>query len=118
MIDYLKSQIVDQRRIRFNSEVIRVRFDLTKHQLEVQIRHRNRQRTNDEEISTMFCEHLIWTSSLGYLKKNFRSIFADEPNLIKQKEKSIENLGFDTVNKVWIFLQSNRFENFCSLRLS
>ena len=95
MINYLQSQIKDQRRIRFDSEVIRVRFHSDKHQLEVQIRHRNQ-----SKISTMFCEHIIWTSSLGYLKKNFRTIFADEPKLIEEKQTAIDNLGFDTVNKV------------------
>lgn len=48
----------------------------------------------------MQCEHLIWTSSLGYLKENFHSVFANESALIAQKQDAIANLGFDTVNKV------------------
>jgi hypothetical protein len=89
----MKSFIPDDNRIRLNSEVIRVKYLPEKHQLLVDIRHQ-------EQITTILCDHIIWTSSLGYLKENFSTIFADEIELIKQKHNAIENLGFDTVNKV------------------
>jgi hypothetical protein len=89
----MKSFIPDDNRIRLNSEVIRVKYLSEKHQLLVDIRHQ-------EQITRILCDHIIWTSSLGYLKENFSTIFADEIELIKQKHNAIENLGFDTVNKV------------------
>ncbi len=98
MISYLKSFIPDDNRIRFNSEVIRVKYLKENHRLLVDIRHHDH--TSESQISTIQCEHLIWTSSLGYLKENFTSIFADEIELIEQKQEAINNLGFDTVNKV------------------
>jgi hypothetical protein len=97
-ISYMKSFIPDDNRIRLNSEVIRVKYLKDKHQLLVDIRHHNK--TSEQQISTILCDHIIWTSSLGYLKENFSSIFADEIELIQQKKDAIDNLGFDTVNKV------------------
>ena len=97
-ISYMKSFIPDDNRIRLNSEVIRVKYLPDNHKLLIQIRHHDQ--TSEEQISTILCDHIIWTSSLGYLKENFTSIFADEVELIKQKREAINNLGFDTVNKV------------------
>jgi hypothetical protein len=98
VISYLKSFIPDDNRIRLNSEVIRVKYLRDNHQLLVDIRHYDN--TSEQRISTIQCEHIIWTSSLGYLKENFSSIFADEIELIEQKKDAINNLGFDTINKV------------------
>ncbi|CAF1405759.1 unnamed protein product [Adineta steineri] len=97
-ISYMKSFIPDDNRIRLNSEVIRVKYLEDSHQLLVHIRHHSK--TNEEEISTILCDHMIWTSSLGYLKENFSSIFSNEIELIEQKQTAINNLGFDTINKV------------------
>ncbi|CAF1271176.1 unnamed protein product [Adineta steineri] len=97
-ISYMKSFIPDDNRIRLNSEVIRVKYLEDSHQLLVHIRHHNK--TNEEEISTILCDHMIWTSSLGYLKENFSLIFSNEIKLIEQKQTAINNLGFDTINKV------------------
>ncbi|CAF5183551.1 unnamed protein product, partial [Rotaria magnacalcarata] len=55
---------------------------------------------HEQETSTIVCDHIVWTSSLGYLKENFSSIFADEIELIEQKQDAINRLGFDTINKV------------------
>jgi len=92
----MKSFIPDDNRIRLNSEVIRVKYLKENHQLLVTIRCHNKA-TSEQQIS---CDHIIWTTSLGYLKENFLSIFADEIDLIEQKRSVINNLGFDTVNKV------------------
>lgn len=94
----MKSFIPDDNRVRLNTEVIRVKYLQNQHQLLVTIRHQNE--TSEEQISTILCEHIIWTSSLGYLKENFLKIFSDEIQLIEQKKDAIDNLGFDTVNKV------------------
>lgn len=94
-ISYLKSFIPNDNRVRLNSEVIKVKYLPDQHQLLVTIRT-----TDEQKISTILCEHIIWTSSLGYLKENFSSIFSDENELIQQKQNAINNLGFDTVNKV------------------
>jgi hypothetical protein len=91
----MKSFIPDDNRIHLNSEVIRVKYLKESHQLLVDIRHHP-----DEQINTIICDHIIWTTSLGYLKENFYSIFANETELIEQKKDAIDNLGFDTVNKV------------------
>ena len=97
-ISYMKSCLTDDKRIRLNSEVIRVRYLEEEQQLQIDIRDLNQ--TSNNEITSIQCDHIIWTSSLGYLKENFFSIFASEKELIEQKREAIENLGFDTVNKV------------------
>jgi hypothetical protein len=97
-ISYMKSFIPDDNRIRLNTEVIRVKYLKENHKLLVDIRHDNK--TSAQQITTILCDHIIWTSSLGYLKENFSSIFEDEIELIEQKRDAINNLGFGTVNKV------------------
>jgi hypothetical protein len=97
-LSYMKSFIPDDNRIRLNTEVIRVKYLKETHQLLVDIRYHDK--TSEQQISTILCDHIIWTSSLGYLKENFSSIFADEIELIEQKRDAINNLGFSTVNKV------------------
>lgn len=99
-INYLKSCIPDDKRIRLNSEVIRVKYLKETHQLLVDIRHLNK--TSEQQISSILCDHIIWTSSLGYLKENFASTFANETELIEQKKDAIDRLGIDTINKVII----------------
>ena len=110
LISYLRSLIPDER-IRLNSEVIRVQFLRDSHQLQVDIR--DHRRASGEAVTTIRCDHLIWTSSLGYLKANFSSTFATETDLLEQKREAIENLGFDTVNKVKRLFYSDD----CSSRL-
>lgn len=94
-INYLKSFIPNDNRIRLNSEVVRVQFNKADRKLLVDINDLHGQRKR-----TMACDHLIWTTSLGYLKEHFHAIFASEPALIEQKQSAIANLGFGTVNKV------------------
>lgn len=94
-VNYLKSFIPNDDRIRLNCEVTRVKFIEEDRKLLVEMLN-----LNDQRKKTMTCNHIIWTTSLGYLKQNFHRIFASEPELIKQKEKPIANLGFGTVNKV------------------
>ncbi|CAF4554081.1 unnamed protein product [Rotaria sp. Silwood1] len=43
---------------------------------------------------------LLDLSLADHLKENFSSIFADENELIKQKRNAINNLEFDTINKI------------------
>lgn len=96
LIAYLKSFISDPSRIHLNSEVIRVKYLSDQQRLQIDIRDT----VNQSIVRTLQCEHVIWTSSLGYLKENFTSVFQDEIELIQEKKLPIENLGFDTVNKV------------------
>lgn len=93
-IDYLCS-FIPKYKIRFNTEVTKVQFVHNKHLLIVQISN-----LLDGTVSNITCSHIIWTTSLGYLKENFWKIFASEPNLIHQKQNPIKNLGFGTVNKI------------------
>lgn len=93
-VNYFKSFIPNDR-IRLKCEVTRVTFNQDDHKLLVEVNDLNEKRTK-----TMICDHIIWTTSLGYLKANFRSIFTDEPRLIQQKQYAIDNLGFGVVNKV------------------
>ncbi|UJR27003.1 hypothetical protein I4U23_008308 [Adineta vaga] len=105
-ISYMKSFLTDEKRIHLNSEVIQVKYLKEDHQLQIDIRDLSQ--TSPNEITTIRCDHIIWTSSLGHLKENFFSIFANEKELIEQKRDAIENLGFDTVNKV-ILIYEKRF---------
>ena len=98
LISYLKSFIPNENQVQLNSEVIGVQYLREDRQLLVHIRHHDQK--SDNRISSIRCEHLIWTTSLGYLKANFSSIFAQEIQLIEEKKNAIDNLGFDTVNKV------------------
>ncbi|UJR16788.1 hypothetical protein I4U23_003687 [Adineta vaga] len=100
-IHYLKSFISDKNRIRLNCEVTDVKFMKQDAKLIVQLKDLNEQCTK-----TMICDHIIWTTSLGYLKKNFHRIFADEPELIQQKQNAIANIGFGTVNKVFLIYKT------------
>ena len=84
-IFYLKPLIPNDNRVRLNSEAIRLKYLQKNHRLFVHIR--NRIKKSEQLISTIMCDHMIWTSSLSYLKENFPSIFADEIKLVKQKKK-------------------------------
>ncbi|CAF4291359.1 unnamed protein product [Rotaria magnacalcarata] len=81
--------------MRLSSEVTKVAFDDSDHILTVELVNQL-----DGNISNLTCNHVIWTTSVGYLKENFQKIFSSEPDLIHQKQSSIENLGFGTANKV------------------
>ncbi|CAF2402689.1 unnamed protein product [Rotaria sp. Silwood2] len=94
-INYLKSFIPNDNRIRLNCEVTRVKFIEDDQKLLVEMNYLNEQR-----MKSMMCDHIIWTTSLGYLKKNLHTIFAEEPKLIQQKQNCIVNIGFGTINKV------------------
>ncbi|CAF1549955.1 unnamed protein product, partial [Rotaria magnacalcarata] len=93
-IDYLRSAI-PKNQMRLSSEVTKVAFDDSDHILTVELVNQL-----DGNISNLTCNHVIWTTSVGYLKENFQKIFSSEPDLIHQKQSSIENLGFGTANKV------------------
>ena len=109
-INYLKSFIPNNNRVRLNCEVTRVKFIAEDRKLLVQMNSINEQRSK-----TIMCDHIIWTTSLGHLKQNFHRIFAEEPQLIQQKQTAIANIGFGTVNKVKSFkviLQMELFSRF------
>ena len=97
-MNYLKSFIPNDNRIHLNCEVTQVTFSQQDRKLLVQINCLNEQRTK-----TMMCDHIIWTTSLGYLKKNFHRVFSEEYELIQQKQNAIANIGFGTINKVRFF---------------
>lgn len=97
-INYLKSFIPNNNRVRLNCEVNRVKFIAEDRKLLVQMNSINEQRSK-----TIMCDHIIWTTSLGHLKENFHRIFAEEQPLIQQKQTAIANIGFGTVNKVESF---------------
>ncbi|XP_066992054.2 uncharacterized protein [Anabrus simplex] len=46
------------------------------------------------------CEHVIVTSSLGYLKENYRTMF--EPALPPLMVQAIQDMGFSTINKIYL----------------
>lgn len=97
-INYLKSFIPNSNRVRLNCEVNRVKFIADDRKLSVQMNS-----TTEQRSKTIVCDHIIWTTSLGHLKENFHRIFAEEPQLIQQKQTAIANLGFGVVNKVESF---------------
>lgn len=80
-----------------NCEVIRVKYRSEDQKLLVEMNCLVEQRRKQ-----MICDHIIWTTSLGHLKKHFHEIFAEIPELIQQKQNAIANLGFGTVNKVFL----------------
>ena len=94
-INYLKSFIHNDHQIRLNCEVIRVKFLAEERKLLVEIND-----LHEQGLKTMICDHIIWTTSLGYLKEHFQTIFASETDLIEQKKDAIAHIGFGTVNKV------------------
>ena len=55
-------------------------------------------------LQTIECNHVIVTTSLGFLKQNYKSLFT--PELPETKGQLIRSIGFGTVNK--IFLQFER----------
>jgi hypothetical protein len=94
-INYFKSFIPNDNRVSLNCEVTKVKFINEDRKLLIEINDLNTQRNK-----SMICDHIIWTTSLGYLKTNFHRIFAEIPDLIHQKQNAIANIGFGTVNKV------------------
>ncbi|CAF1377521.1 unnamed protein product [Adineta steineri] len=112
-INYLKSFIHNDEQICLNCEVTRVRFLAEERKLLVEINDLQKQQTK-----TMLCDHMIWTTSLGYLKDHFRRIFTEEKDLIQQKQNAIANIGFGLLNKV-VLIYTNKFwrENADSIKL-
>lgn len=94
-INHLSSTIADDH-IKINSQVTSVKYNQESHMLNVELM----KLTETNLISSITCDHVIWTTSLGYLKQNFNHIFASEPELILQKEQAIKNLPYSTANKV------------------
>ncbi|XP_049952496.1 uncharacterized protein LOC126468312 isoform X1 [Schistocerca serialis cubense] len=47
-----------------------------------------------------WAEHVIITSSLGYLKRNYKTLF--EPSLPSRKIQAIEEMGFAAINKIFL----------------
>nr|CAD7427041.1 unnamed protein product [Timema monikensis] len=50
--------------------------------------------------SQFVAHHVILTCSLGYLKENHRTMF--RPNLPTTMVRAIEDMGFDTINKIFL----------------
>nr|CAD7264964.1 unnamed protein product [Timema shepardi] len=50
--------------------------------------------------SRFVARHVIVTCSLGYLKENHRTMF--RPNLPTTMVRAIEDMGFDTINKIFL----------------
>jgi len=94
MLDYLSS-VIPKNQLLLNSEVIKVEYLDNNHSLVVELIDHLSGTTK-----ILSCDHIIWTTSMGYLKDNFSRIFATEDKLIEQKKLAIDNWGFGTVNKV------------------
>ena len=107
-VNYLKSFIPNDNRIRLNCEVTRMKFNKEDQKLLLEMTH-----LNEHQTTTIICNHIIWTTSLSYLKKNFHTIFAHELKLIQQKQTAIANIGFSTVNKV----KYHTIRNFESIKI-
>ncbi|XP_054259347.1 spermine oxidase-like isoform X2 [Macrosteles quadrilineatus] len=64
--------------------------------------------SSDVPYATVFCEngeeyvadHVIVTSSLGFLKENVHSLFC--PPLSPEKIQVIQDMGYDTINKIFL----------------
>lgn len=52
----------------------------------------------DDETNFIICDHVIVTSSLGFLRNNLKTFF--KPPLPKIKQDLIKSIGFGTVNKI------------------
>ncbi|CAF1439848.1 unnamed protein product [Adineta ricciae] len=94
-INYLRSFIPDEKQIRLNCEVQRVKYMERERKLLVEMVD-----LRTEEKKFMLCDQIIWTTSLGFLKENFQRIFASERLLIEQKQNAIDQIGFGILNKV------------------
>jgi hypothetical protein len=91
----MHSTITDEQ-IRLNCEVIKVKY-LSDSNVKLLVTVKN---LISNKTSSISCNHVIWTTSLGHLKENFGTVFADESQLLSQKQSAINNLGFGTLNKV------------------
>ncbi|CAF4155074.1 unnamed protein product, partial [Rotaria magnacalcarata] len=93
---------IPNNQIRLNTEVTKVKYSPGSHMLTAELNHGS----DKTATSSITCDHVIWTTSLGYLKKNFSSIFASESDLIDQKQQAITNLSFCTTNKVILIYEN------------
>lgn len=80
-------------KVLLNKEVIKITYDTTNSRP-------NRIKITCSDHSEYFCDHLICTVSLGVLKKRHLSWF--EPLLPPHKIRSIQGMGFGTVDKIYI----------------
>lgn len=76
-----------------NKEVNKITYDVKSSEV-------NRVKIDCTDGSVYHCDHLICTISLGVLKKSHLNMF--EPLLPSKKIKSIESMGFGTVDKIYI----------------
>ncbi|GLH03199.1 Protein anon-37Cs [Gryllus bimaculatus] len=53
-----------------------------------------------EDGTSVYADHVIITCSLGYLKENYKKMFS--PELPDKICKAIEDLGFATINKIYL----------------
>ncbi len=61
------------------------------------------------EGQTYSADYVIFTGSLGVLKKSSRQLF--DPPLPEQKLKAIDQIGFGTVNKIFLQFESPIFDH-------
>jgi hypothetical protein len=94
-IEHLRSTIPDSQ-ILLSTEVTKVKYIADSGELNVEVVNVSEKPTT----SLLTCDHVIWTTSLGYLKENFSRIFAGEYDLIDQKHQAIKNLPFCATIKV------------------
>lgn len=94
-----QENVIDiESKVLLNKEVNKINYDIRSSEV-------NRIEIKCTDGSVYHCDHLICTVSLGVLKKNHLKMF--EPLLSDKKIRSIESLGFGTVNKIYIeFTQS------------
>ncbi|XP_055071806.2 spermine oxidase [Misgurnus anguillicaudatus] len=93
--------------IKCNAQVKTIRWDLIKNEEEdypVQVVCENEK--------TFEAEHVIVTVSLGVLKDKAKTMF--QPSLPKNKLNAIENLGFGTVGKIFLYFENKFWPEDCS----
>ncbi|CAM2722127.1 unnamed protein product [Rotaria socialis] len=99
-IDHLQSTIPESH-IRLETEVTQVQYLPDCHKLSVETVSTPNKATN----ILLTCDHIIWTTSLDYLKRNFTRIFSAEQKLIEEKSHAIQTLSTVMMNKVHLIYE-------------
>lgn len=101
LIEYL-SKNISKANIRFNEEVLNINY-----------KNKNvvvtTQNTKTKVKKTYTASIVLSTTSLGYLKRNHKTLFT--PSLSQDKINAINRIGFGTVDKVFIEFEENVFDN-------
>jgi hypothetical protein len=96
LVDYLAKDIPKDC-LHFNSEVTQIDYQLGESKIKLTVK-------NGEEH---YFDHVIYTGSLGCLKKIHKKLFF--PNLSNEKMAAIEKLGFGVVDKIYLMFENGDF---------